>query len=84
MTVNPGFGGQKFIRSTLSKVAEIARMIRVTNPGCHLEVDGGVDEKTAVDLAEAGATMFVAGHSVFSKSNIPHAIRSLRKAAENI
>ena len=81
MTVNPGFGGQKFIRSTLSKVREVSKMIRETNPGCRLEVDGGVDGKTAVDLAEAGADVFVAGHSIFSKRHIPEAIRALRKAA---
>lgn len=78
MTVNPGFGGQKFIKSTLPKVREVALMLGGRD--CRLEVDGGVDVRTAPDLRKAGADVFVAGHSIFSSRNIPAAIRALRKA----
>jgi len=81
MTVNPGFGGQQFIRPMLKKVREISEMISKVNSAIHLEVDGGVDESNAAELVKAGATVLVAGHSIFSKKNIPKAIRNLRKAA---
>ena len=81
MTVNPGFGGQKFIRSMLRKVREVRGMISELNPTAYLEVDGGVDESTIRDLVKAGADAFVAGHSIFSKKNIPATVRSLRRAA---
>lgn len=81
MTVNPGFGGQKFIRSILKKIKEISGMINAFNSSIYLEVDGGVDEKNAAELVEAGATVLVAGYSIFSKNNIPQSIRNLRKAA---
>ncbi len=81
MTVNPGFGGQRFIKSMLPKVKEISRMISNENPKAYLEIDGGVDEKTAPDLARQGANAFVAGHAIFSKKNISQAVLRLRKAA---
>ncbi len=81
MTVNPGFGGQKFIRSMLRKVREMNEMISSVNPKIHLEVDGGVDETNAFELVKAGANAFVAGHSIFSKRDITGAVRKLRKAA---
>jgi ribulose-phosphate 3-epimerase len=81
MTVNPGFGGQKFITSMISKIEEISEMLSVVNPKAFLEVDGGVDEANASKLTAAGANVLVAGHSIFSKKNIPQAVRHLRKAA---
>ncbi|MBL9084470.1 MAG: ribulose-phosphate 3-epimerase, partial [Planctomycetales bacterium] len=65
MTVNPGFGGQKFIRSTLPKVQRLRMMIHEMNIGCELEVDGGVDAQTARDCVSAGADVLVAGSAVF-------------------
>ena len=65
MTVNPGFGGQKFLEATLRKVSELRRRIDARNLPCELEVDGGVDERTAPRLVAAGATVLVAGTSVF-------------------
>lgn len=79
MTVNPGFGGQKFIRSMLGKIEEIAGMIASIGKPIELEVDGGVDETNALDLVHAGATVLVAGHSIFSQKNIPQAIRRLKR-----
>jgi len=69
MTVNPGFGHQHFIRSTLPKIERIRRMIdRVCEKPCELEVDGGVDESTAPLAAAVGADVFVAGSSIFGDS----------------
>jgi ribulose-phosphate 3-epimerase len=68
MTVNPGFGHQQFLESTLPKIRRVCRMINDLNPGCEVEVDGGVDVKTARLAAAAGANVFVAGSSVFANS----------------
>ena len=68
MTVNPGFGHQQFLESTLPKIRRICRMIDDLKPGCELEVDGGVDVRTAPLAAAAGANVFVAGSSVFGTS----------------
>jgi len=68
MTVNPGFGHQNFLESVLPKIRRVCRMIDSVNPGCELEVDGGVDLKTAPLAAAAGASVFVAGSSVFANS----------------
>ena len=68
MTVNPGFGHQQFLESTLPKIRRVCRMIDDLKPGCELEVDGGVDVRTAPLAAAAGANVFVAGSSVFGTS----------------
>jgi len=65
MTVNPGFGGQKFIESTLPKLRRIRELIDAVNPACELEVDGGIDASTAVAVVSAGARVLVAGNAVF-------------------
>jgi ribulose-phosphate 3-epimerase len=67
MTVNPGFGGQQFIASTLDKIRRVRRMIDATKRDIELEVDGGIDAKTAPQVAEAGATVLVAGSAIFNK-----------------
>src|SRR5689334_11691863 len=61
MTVNPGFGHQHFIPSTLGKIRRVRQMIDRVNPECDLEVDGGIDPDTACLCVEAGANVFVAG-----------------------
>jgi ribulose-phosphate 3-epimerase len=81
MTVNPGFGGQKFIASTLRKIREVSAAIRTNPSPIELEVDGGVDTSNARQLVLAGATVLVAGNSIFSGKNIPAAVRLLRKSA---
>ena len=65
MTVNPGFGGQKFIESTLGKLRRIREMIDSINPAIDLEVDGGIDANTAPRVVSAGARVLVAGSAVF-------------------
>ncbi len=81
MTVNPGFGGQEFIPSTLAKVQKVASMIAKMRRKAVLEVDGGIGVENASDLVRAGARALVAGHSIFSQRNIPRAIRKLRTSA---
>ena len=68
MTVNPGFGHQHFLHSTLPKIGRVRQMIEHVNPRCEIEVDGGVDETTAPLAGAAGADVFVAGSSIFGES----------------
>jgi len=65
MTVNPGFGHQHFIHSTLPKIRRVSEMIEQVKPECELEVDGGIDEETAPLTVAAGANVLVAGSSIF-------------------
>lgn len=80
MSVNPGYGGQKFIPSSVEKIKEIAAMIKKRNLSVYLEVDGGIDVNTAPLAKNAGANVLVAGTSVFGQENIPQAIASIRKS----
>jgi ribulose-phosphate 3-epimerase len=66
MTVNPGFGHQHFIHSTLPKIRRVRNMIEQMKPGCDLEVDGGIDATTAPLVVEAGANVLVAGSAIFN------------------
>ncbi|MCM3665676.1 ribulose-phosphate 3-epimerase [Mesobacillus subterraneus] len=78
MSVNPGFGGQKFIPSVLPKIREVREMADALNPGLEIEIDGGVNEETARLCADAGATVLVAGSAVFNKEDRAAAIASLK------
>jgi ribulose-phosphate 3-epimerase len=80
MSVNPGFGGQKFISNTYKKLSDIKALKRRYNPELLIEVDGGVDEGNAAKLFEAGADVLVAGNSVFSAPNPSKAISILKHA----
>lgn len=71
MTVNPGFGGQSFIDTSLEKIRRMREMIDRVNPDCRLEVDGGINEDTIRTAAEAGADMIVAGSAVFAGDRSP-------------
>ena len=77
MTVNPGFGGQKFMASELPKV----KALREKYPDLNIEVDGGLSEGT-VDQAEAGANVIVAGSAVFSAKDPSEVISKLKEAVE--
>ncbi len=79
MSVNPGFGGQKFIPLTLRKLSEMRDMIRASGKEIRLEVDGGIDETTAPDAVRAGADVLVAGTSVFGQTNVREAVEELKK-----
>ena len=78
MTVEPGFGGQKFMADMMPKVTTLRKWIDARNPACELEVDGGVDPETANVCVAAGANVLVAGSSVYKAENIPERIAQLR------
>ena len=79
MTVNPGFGGQKFLPSQLSKITQIREMIG--SRAIELEVDGGINPSTAKQVIEAGANVLVAGSSIFNGRNYVDRITELRQSA---
>lgn len=80
MTVEPGFGGQKFMHDQLPKIRMLREMLDKLNPDCDLEVDGGIDPVTAPLVKEAGANVLVAGSAVFGKPDRAAAIRTIREA----
>jgi len=82
MTVNPGFGNQRFIHTTVPKIRRVREMIDAITPGCDLEVDGGIDETTAPVAVAAGANVLVAGAAIFgAKDGVAAAMRRLREAS---
>lgn len=81
MTVEPGFGGQAFLNVTLPKIKRAATAIEGSGAEVILQVDGGITEETIVRAAEAGATCFVAGSSVYGADDLEAAIAGLRRAA---
>ncbi|MBQ5566259.1 MAG: ribulose-phosphate 3-epimerase [Oscillospiraceae bacterium] len=78
MTVEPGFGGQKFMADMMPKVAQLRAWINEQNPDCELEVDGGVDPQTCRVCIDAGANVLVAGSAVYKAADIEARIRELR------
>lgn len=78
MSVNPGFGGQKFIQNTYKKVKELKQLIKQSNSQALIEIDGGVDFDNAALLKEAGADVLVAGNTVFSNPSPTEAIAKLK------
>ncbi|MGG0237589.1 ribulose-phosphate 3-epimerase [Bacillus rhizoplanae] len=78
MTVNPGFGGQKFIHSVLPKIKQVANMVRERNLQVEIEVDGGVNVETAKLCVEAGANVLVAGSAVYNQKDRGAAIAAIR------
>jgi ribulose-phosphate 3-epimerase len=81
MTVNPGFGGQKFIPSSIGKIRRLADMRDRLNTNFLIQVDGGVGIDNIGKIADAGADILVAGNSVFTASNIPERVRELTRLA---
>ena len=85
MTVNPGFGHQQFIHTTLSKIRRVREMIEEVKPGYDLEVDGGIDATTAPLAVDAGANVLVAGSAIFNESEgVVAAMNRLRAAVEQM
>jgi len=82
MSVNPGFGGQAFLPTMLEKIARISEMMASRDRDILLEVDGGIAETTAEEVARAGANLLVAGVAVFGQADRGGAIRRIRAAAE--
>ena len=80
MTVEPGFGGQRFMADQLPKIAQLHERIAQVNPACELEVDGGIDPETSPLVKQAGANVLVAGSAVFRQSDRAAAIAAIRNA----
>jgi ribulose-phosphate 3-epimerase len=78
MSVNPGFGGQVFIENTYSKVSKLKDLIEKKNPGCLIEVDGGINFENGKKLFETGANVLVAGSFIFKASNPVEVISQLK------
>ena len=79
MTVEPGFGGQKFMADMMPKLKQLRQMIQEKNPGCHLEVDGGVDLVTAETCKENGADVLVAGSAFYGAADRAAFVEALEK-----
>ena len=79
MSVNPGFGGQKFIENTYEKVARLRELIDLKKSNCLIEVDGGVNYETGKKLFDVGANVLVAGSFVFNSDNPSEVISNLKK-----
>lgn len=82
MTVNPGFGGQKFIPSMVEKIRKLVTMRNAKGARFRIEVDGGIDLATVASVVRAGAELLVAGNAVFGKRNITNDARELLRAAQ--
>lgn len=80
MTVNPGFGGQTFIRSVLPKIEQISQLIQIRQLSIDVEVDGGINAETARQCVEAGANVLVAGSAIYNQENRKAAIQEIRGA----
>jgi ribulose-phosphate 3-epimerase len=80
MSVNPGFGGQKFIASALPKIAEVRRRVNASGREVRVEVDGGIKVDNIAAAAQAGADMFVAGSAIFGSKDYAATIRAMRAA----
>lgn len=84
MSVNPGFGGQQFISSSLDKIRRIRTMMTNSRSSAHLEVDGGVNLTNVASVIHAGANVLVAGSAIFGSKNIPETIRKMRTATQTV
>lgn len=81
MSVNPGFGGQKFIPSSIDKIRTLRKMIDDRGLDIRIQVDGGVNKSTIKDISEAGADVFVAGSAIFGTKDYSETIAEMRKNA---
>lgn len=84
MSVNPGFGGQSFIPTTLDKLRQVRQRIDESGLDIHLEVDGGVKIENIAEIAQAGANMFVAGSAIFEQPDYANVIQQMRRQLADI
>jgi len=84
MTVNPGFGGQKFIPYTVEKVKRARRLIEERNYGCKIEVDGGIDASTIPEVVRAGAEVLVSGSAIFQAADPARKVGELLEIAASV
>ena len=78
MSVNPGFGGQKFIRSVIGKLAKLSNLLQNAGSLKYLQVDGGINAQTGEEVIKAGANVLVAGSYIFNAPNVAQAVQNLR------
>ena len=83
MSVNPGFGGQKFIPNSLEKVKQLHELIKAKKLNTLIQIDGGVNDKTIADIAAAGVDIFVAGSAIFGSDNYQETISGFREIIGN-
>jgi ribulose-phosphate 3-epimerase len=84
MTVNPGFGGQKFIHSVLPKIRQVAALVNEKNLSVEIEVDGGINRETARLCVEAGANVLVAGSAIYNEADRAKAIQLIREGVPKV
>lgn len=84
MTVNPGYGGQKFIDYTLEKIRNLSELRERKGYRFEIEVDGGINEQTVVECVKAGASVIIAGSYVFDSVDVKEAIKKLKKSVEKL
>ncbi|WP_277584123.1 ribulose-phosphate 3-epimerase [Psychrobacillus antarcticus] len=84
MTVNPGFGGQKFIHSVVPKVKQLSDIIKQRNLSIEIEIDGGINEETIKPCVEAGATIFVAGSAIYNAPDKAKALQAIKEAGLSV
>ncbi|WP_042471816.1 ribulose-phosphate 3-epimerase [Bacillus ndiopicus] len=82
MTVNPGFGGQKFISSVVPKIAALSKIIKERGLTIDIEIDGGITAETIVPCAQAGANIFVAGSAIYNQEDRTAALQQIKAAGE--
>ena len=82
MSVNPGFGGQSFIDSSLEKIRKLRQMLDAVNPRAGIEVDGGISPATIARVAEAGANIFVAGSAIYGKNDYQAVVQEMKGLAD--
>jgi ribulose-phosphate 3-epimerase len=80
MSVNPGFGGQKFVSGSIAKLRRLRQMINEKGLNTRIEIDGGIDENNAADVVDAGAEILVAGTAIFGKKDPAAAVQQLKSA----
>ncbi|MGE7931653.1 ribulose-phosphate 3-epimerase [Viridibacillus arvi] len=83
MTVNPGFGGQKFIHSVVPKIEQLSTIIKEKGLNVEIEIDGGINAETIIPCAKAGATIFVAGSAIYGKEDRSKALQEIQLAGEH-
>jgi ribulose-phosphate 3-epimerase len=84
MSVNPGFGGQEFIASSLEKIRRIRTMLTNSGSSAYLEVDGGINLNNVASIVKVGANVLVAGSAIFGSANIPETIRQMRTTSQTV
>ncbi|MEK3978124.1 ribulose-phosphate 3-epimerase [Psychrobacillus sp. FSL K6-2836] len=84
MTVNPGFGGQKFIHSVVPKVKQLSNIIKERNLSIEIEIDGGINEETIKPCVEAGATILVAGSAIYNAPDKAKALQAIKEAGLSV